>query len=386
MTFANRTQDRRSLVGGLAGMAAATSPWHLPAMVAQETADLEYWDLVRGPDEYIETGERLVAQFNDANDEVDVDYRSIPLMGFFERFTTAIDAGTGPDVSTGSAFQAVHFYEQGAISPVDDLITRFENDGTIDDFLPGAVELMRYDDHYVALPWSIDLRILYYRKDILSDAGVAPPTTWEEFTEAAAAVTTDDRYGFVTSGAEYLASGNLYAFILNNGGALFTSEGGIDLMQERNIEALQFYADLVEAGSMHPGSANFSSAEALDAFAEGSAAMIMDGPEIWNQVPEIADQIEVLSPLVAPHGDTGTISWVNSIMMYEQAEDKDAVMEFLTWWSANQGPLWTQGSCNQLPVRQSIASDPYFTADEKLSVRNSNADRNKLINDIVFIR
>lgn len=362
--------NRRSLVGGAAGLAMSTTlatRLNMPAALAQDTANLDFWDMVWGPPEYIETGERLVDEFNSATPDISVSYRSTPWASWYQTFTTAIGAGTAPDVSTGAGYQAVQFYDQGAVAPLDALIARFEEDGTIDDFLPGTIDRMRYDDHYVALPWGIDIRILYYRKDILEEVGVEPPTTWEEFKSVAEAVTTEDRYGFVTAGAENTASHNIYSFILNNGGALFTPEGDVNLMDERNVEAIQLLADMVQAGSIHPASVGYVGDQADEAFAQGSAAMIMDGPGLWNQVPDLADQIGILNPLVAPHGDTGTISWVNNVMMYEQAENKDAAMEFLAWWSANQGPLWTDGNTGQLPVRQSVADLPYFTEDENLS-------------------
>lgn len=367
----NRIQrtNRRRFVAGSAGLAVGASlagSMQVPAALAQDTANLEFWDMVWGPPEYIDTGTALTAQFSEEHADIDVEYRSTPWANWYQTFATAIGAGTAPDVSTGAGYQAVQFYDQGAIAPLDDFIAELEADGTLDDFLPGTVERMTYDGHYVALPWAIDIRIPYFRRDILEEVGVEPPTTWEEFAAVAEAVTSDDRYGFVTAGAENAASHFIYFLILNNGGGLFTADGQPNLMDERNVEALQFFGDLVAAGSVHPASVGYTGDDTLKAFSQGNAAMILNNPGMWNRFPELDEQIGIMSPLESPQGQTGTISWVNNIMMYEQSENKDAVQTFLRWWSDNNGALWTEGNVTQLPVRQSVADLPFFTEDERL--------------------
>ncbi len=361
---------RRSFVTGAAGMAMGAGlagSLKMPAALAQDTANLDFWDMVWGPPEYIDTGTSLAEQFSEEHPDVNVEYRSTPWANWYQTFATAIGAGTAPDVSTGAGYQAVQFYDQGAIATLDDFITELEADGTLDDFLPGTIERMQYDGHYVALPWAIDIRIPYYRRDLLEEAGVDPPTTWEEFAAVAEAVSGDDRYGFVTAGGENAGSHFIYFLILNNGGGLFTEDGASNLMDERNVEAVQFFSDLVTAGSVHPASVGYSGDDALRAFSQGNAAMILNNPGMWNRFPELDDQIGIIPPLEAPNGDTGTISWVNNMMMYEQSENKEAVQTFLRWWSENNSALWTEGNVTQLPVRQSVADLPFFAEDERLS-------------------
>lgn len=364
-----RRTDRRRFVAGSAGLALGAGlagTMRMPAALAQDTANLEFWDMVWGPPEYIDTGTALTAQFSEENPEIQVEYRSTPWANWYQTFATAIGAGTAPDLSTGAGYQAVQFYDQGAIAPLDDFIAQLEADGELDDFLPGTIDRMQYDGHYVALPWAIDIRIPYYRKDIFEEAGVEVPTTWEEFAAAAEAVSGDDRYGFVTAGAENGASHFVYFLILNNGGGMFTEDAGPSLLAERNVEAMQFFADMVAAGSVHPASVGYVADDARRAFSQGDAAVILDSPGFWNRFPDLDDQIGILPPLEAPHGDVGTISWVNNMMMYEQSEDKDAAQAFLRWWSNNNLPLWTEGNVTQLPVRQSMADDPFFTENERL--------------------
>jgi len=367
----SRSLDRRSLIksGAALGVGAGLTGRLAPrafARKAQETVNLQFWDMVWGPPEYIDTAKSLVDRFNQEHPTIQVEYRSVPWNNWYQTFTTAIGSGTAPDVSTGAGYQAAQFYDQGAVAPLDDLVEEMRADGDLEDFLPGTVERLRYDDHYVALPWAIDIRIPFYRKDLFQEAGVEPPNTWEGLASAAASLTTGDRYGMVsmadTGGSHYL-----YFLILNNGGALFTEDRQVNLMDDRNVEALQFLSGLVQAGSVHPASAGFTGDDAMKAFAQGSAAMILRNPGFPAQFPDLRENIGILEPLTSPHGDKGTVSWVNNIMLYEQTEHPEEARVFLRWWSQNQKPLWTEGHSAQLPARQSIAGDPYFTGDPNLN-------------------
>jgi ABC-type glycerol-3-phosphate transport system substrate-binding protein len=70
--------DRRTLFKGAAGLGLTSGlgGWasRQPA-VAQDAASLEFWDMVWGPPEYIDTNDGLISQFNEANPAIQVEYR-----------------------------------------------------------------------------------------------------------------------------------------------------------------------------------------------------------------------------------------------------------------------------------------------------------------------
>lgn len=256
---------------------------------AQDTVNLEFWDMIWGPPEYIDAAKDIVAKFNEEHPGIEVEYRSVPWNNWYQTYVTAVGSGTAPDLSTGAGYQAVQLYELGAIRPIDDVIEDLKADGEIDDFLPRTVDTLRYDDHYVALPWGIDIRV-------------------------------------------------------NNGGGLFTEDGKADLLGERNVEAAKLLAAMVEDGSVSPASAGYSSGDKRQAFNRGEAAFVLDGPGLIGQAGDQAENIGIVPPLKGPHGDVGTIFWVNNIMVYEQTEHPEETKTFLKWWSKNEGPLWTYGA------------------------------------------
>jgi multiple sugar transport system substrate-binding protein len=345
-------------------VAATATAAFLSVSTSQAKVDVQFWDMIWGGPEYIDAGKALVAQFNQEHPDINVTYRSIPWANWYQTFVTAIGSGTAPDISTGAGYQAVQLYDQGAILPIDDVINDWKAKGKLDDFFPNTIDVLKYDNHYVALPWAIDIRVWYYRKDLLEKANLKPPTNWEEFKADAKALTDSkaDQYGMVTAG-DTLGMHLLLTLMLNNGGGLFTTDRKLDLTSDRNMEALKFLGDLSQGHFVYPASAGYSNEDAVSAFSQGKGVFFLNNPGITTRLSKVADKIGLIPPLVGPHGDKGTIYWVNNIMLYKQGKHPTETKVFLVWWSEHQKDLWTKGHNGQLPVRKSFAADPYFQSN-----------------------
>ena len=341
----------------------ALTPLHA---FAKDPVKLQFWDMIWGPPSYIDTAKNLVAEFNKTHPDIQVEYRSVPWNNWYQTYLTAIGSGSAPDVSTGAGYQAVQFYDQGAIRPLDDLIAEMKASGDDKDFLPNTLETLEYNGHYVALPWGIDIRVWYYRKDLLQAANQKVPTNLNEFRATAKAVTGNGKFGMVTSG-DTGGSHYLYTAMFNNGGALFSADRKLTLTSDRNMEAWRVYEGMVKDGSVSPASAGYTADDARAAFYRGDSAFYLDSPGDIASAGAAASQIGIVPPMAGPHGDKGTIFWVNNIMVYKQTKHPDEVKTFLKWWSHSEKPLWTQGGTRQLPVRKSFASDPYFTQSAEQS-------------------
>jgi multiple sugar transport system substrate-binding protein len=368
---------KRSTVLG-ASLSAASIPTLLSACGGGAGAggkvQLNFWDMLWGPDEYIDAAKKLVSQFNQQHSNIEVTYQSIPWTNWYQTFTTAIGSGTAPDVSTGAAYQAVQFYDSGAIAAVDDVIEEWRSSGKLDDFQPHTVDTLKYNGHYVALPWGIDIRVPFYRKDYFQKAGLQLPTNWDEWLAAAKKLTGAGKYGWLcssdTGGSQYL-----YLLILNNGGGFFTPDKKPNLLNDRDMEALQFFSSWVKNGTVSPASTGYQSTDAVKAFGNGDGAMIINSPGMKAQfTADVNNNIGVMPPLAGPHGDKGTIFWVNNLMLYKQSQHPNEAKTFMKWWSENQLALWTQGHSSEIPARKSFASNPYF---------KSNADLNFIIENWV---
>lgn len=328
-----------------------------------EDVELQFWDMVWGPKEYIETASKLVDQYNQQSNGVTVKYQSTPWNNWYQTFATAIASGSAPDISTGAGYQAFQFSKIGAILPIDDVVEDLKSSGKISDFSDDSAELLKYDGHYVALPWNRDIRVIWYRKDLFEQAGVQPPKNWTEFREAAKKLTRGDVYGFATGGSMTSGIHFLLSMMLNNGGGLFDKDRNVAVTTDRNRETFHFISDLAKDGSINPASAGFTSDDFEKSFASGKAAMVLQNPGLDKKYPELAGKALALEPLEGPHGDKGTLNWINNIMLYKDSKHPNETKEFLKWWSENGKVLFTEGKLTALPARKSFTQDVFFTSD-----------------------
>jgi multiple sugar transport system substrate-binding protein len=65
-----------------------------------------------------------------------------------------------------------------------------------DQFAPSVLAAMTWEDKIWAIPQTVDMQMIYYRKSLLEKAGVQPPTTFDQLVTAARAVKTKDIGGF----------------------------------------------------------------------------------------------------------------------------------------------------------------------------------------------
>jgi multiple sugar transport system substrate-binding protein len=324
--------------------------------------EIDYWDMVWGPPEYVDTGKKLIDQFNSEHPEITATYQSTPWANWYETFVTAIGSGTAPDISTGAAYQASDFYNQGQIATVDDVVEDLKNAGKLDDVFAGAVERLQAEDgHYVAFPWAIDVRIIFARQDMLDSVGVQLPTNWDEFREVALATTKADgsQYGYIVP-AKQTSAQDIWLWLFDNGGGWFNEDRTVDVFNERNVEAMEYFASLVQEGVIHPGSAGFTGDDSTKTLGQDGAALCIWNPGIPDAIPDKADLFVVTSPLTGPHGDKGTISWINNRMIYSQSKEQEQSKELMKWLFDADLALWTEGNCGQLTTRKSFAEDEHF--------------------------
>ena len=102
------------------------------------------------------------------------------------------------------------------LSPLDDLPVARERD----DFLTKPLELARIDGALLQIPRNLDVRLLYYRRDLVDEA----PRTWDALVETATALTRPGMYGFLFPGRDSGLFGTFYELLVSAGGELFDED------------------------------------------------------------------------------------------------------------------------------------------------------------------
>lgn len=144
-----------------------------------EPVTLEFWGWVPGLEE-------TVATWNEQNPDVQVEFfRMTGDDG--DKIPAAIDAGTAPDVVQMSSHSLPGHIINDRLTDITEYAADLE-----DDFTPSSWGTVVFGDQVYALPQDSGPSGMLYRTDLFEQHGVAVPTTWDEYLDAARALRAAD--------------------------------------------------------------------------------------------------------------------------------------------------------------------------------------------------
>ena len=135
-----------------------------------------------------EVVERLLPEFERRHPELRVRLQQIPWTAAHAKLLTAFAGDTLPDLcQLGNTWVP----ELVALGALENLDRRVAASSVVapDDYFPGVWDTNVIDGHLYGIPWYVDTRLLFYRSDLLAQAGFdAPPHSWAEWQQALAAI------------------------------------------------------------------------------------------------------------------------------------------------------------------------------------------------------
>ena len=206
---------------------------------------------------------------------------------------------------------------------------------------------------------------LFYNKDMFTAAGLTPPTTWDELTADAKALTKGSRYGIAFSavGTEE-GSFQFEPFFWSAGADLKA------LDSPQAVTALTLWKTLVSNGSASKSVVTWTQADINDQFAAGNVAMMVNGP--W-QLPTLDAKtglnfgivpIPVPSASAKPVTPLGGEVW--TVGHSGSAREQKAVAVVKCLLSADRSLEWSKDAgyipSNQTAAAQLAASDAQLSA------------------------
>lgn len=180
--------SRRTALGGAlaAGLGAGLGAALSGCARDRDRRGLTWWALGT-------TGENaplLVPRFTRATG-IDVDVQAVPWTGAHEKLLTGFAGGSLPDVMMLDGIWLPELALVGALAPPP------PGSPLLADQYPGAVAAVTVGGRAMAVPWTADGWVQFYRRDLIAEAGhAAPPPDWADWRRMARAIVRrhPDRY------------------------------------------------------------------------------------------------------------------------------------------------------------------------------------------------
>jgi multiple sugar transport system substrate-binding protein len=310
---------------------------------------------------------KLIEKFNQQNKgNFQVRYREMPsdTGAYFDQLRTEFQAGGGDtDVIGGDVIWPAQFAANGWISDLSDRFT------DADQFLSGPMQGMTYDGKVWGVPWYTDAGLLYYRQDLLEEAGFSePPQTWEELEEMAlkTAQDTGTKDGFVFQGAEYEGGVcNGLEYIWTHGGNVLDPEDPSKVIVDspESAAGLQTWHDMIADGVSPQAVLQYKEDESHAAFLRSESVFLRNWPYVYALVgnPEETElepeQVGVTQiPVAQGNRSFSTLGGWN-FLINAASDVQDEAWEFIKWMTAPEQLKTNALEGSRLPPREALYED-----------------------------
>lgn len=208
------------------------------------------------------------------------------------------------------------------------------------DIMAGPLDAYRINGEQWAVPYMAATGLMTYRKDILEEAGVEVPQTWEEMLSVAAKIHNDETAAIAMRAVPGQGF-NMFIFPMvmrAYGGKFFEDYTAGDLTPAINspetLEALNIYIKLLnDYGPQGAGNFNFNEVRA--AAQNGQIAFALEGTGVVASLvdPEkskVADKTGIALPPGGPAGRSPAIA-VHGLGIPASAKNPELSAKFIEW-------------------------------------------------------
>ncbi len=304
--------------------------------------------------------EQVARDFEAANPGIKINVEVVPWDTLLQRLTTDIAGGSAPDISIIGTRWLLDFAEQGIAEPVDAYLTPEFKSTFIDTFMAPSV----MDGQIMGLPVAASARAMMVNLDLYEQAGVTPPTNWDEFYNASKAIAAlPDVFGFGLQGKEIETDAYFYYSLWTHGGDILKADGSSGLDTAEALEAVQLYKQMIDEGLTQPSPTNYTREDVFNLFKQGQVGTIFTFPMLIPQIKAEAPDMHY-AVLPFPEGSAkATYGVTDTMMLFADSDVKAEAWKFIEF--AYQDQYREQFDLGEgfLPVTKNIAALDYFTSD-----------------------
>ena len=325
------------------------------AVQPAEKVTVKVWHMEQPPYR-VERFQLLMDEFNKANPDIEVSQEPQNWGDIYSKAPAAVSAGNAPEILFAIPDFTPVIRAAGAVEPVEDFVKEMDAKHK---FVPAAVAPYTYDGHTWAVPMWNMVQSVWYRKSVFEAAGIKPPTTWDEWLDAAKKLTTKEQNGIGLPGNKNLFTDQvIYDFMINAGAEeIYNKDGSLRFDNEKTVKAYDFYNQLYQFSPAD--SAGWAWGEEEACFASKTCAMALQFTVITTYDTQAEGDAKDLGVFAIPHdkevAKSGTIAYPNAAMILTKDKAKqDAAKKFLSFLlePANYGRFMNMEPGLYLPVTE----------------------------------
>lgn len=309
----------------------------------------------------------LIPDFERSHPDIHIELQQLPWTAAHEKLLTAFAGDALPDICQLGNTWVPEFSALAALEPLDPFVATSKSIAA-DDYFSGIWDTNIIAGQLLGIPWYADTRLLFYRKDMLAEAGfTAPPTDWDEWRRMMIAIKTragSDGYSILLPLDEFEP---LLQFAIQQDDPLLRDDGTRGNFESPGFRrAFDFYTDMF-AKSWAPKMSDTTISNVWNEFGRGYFAFYITGP--WNigefkrRLPANLQDSWATAPLPGVNGVGGGVAGGTSLVLFRQSTHKAAAWQFLEYLSSPALELRLHALTGDLPPRRSVWQQPQLAGD-----------------------
>jgi multiple sugar transport system substrate-binding protein len=322
----------------------------------------------------------LLPDFERAHPDIRVEVQQLPLSAAHQKLLTAIAGGTTPDVAQLGNTWLPEMVALHALAP---LRRRVDASTAVapPDYFASIWATNVIDGRLYGIPWYVDTRLLFYRSDLLKQAGFgAPPRDWAEWRRMLAALSHPERkvYGILLPTNEYE---QLLSLALQQPDPLLRDDDSRGNFESAGFRrALRFYVDTFRLRQA-PVVTNVEVANPWEEFGRGTYAFYLSGP--WNiaefrkRLPAGEQGDWATAPLPGPDGPGAGLAGGASLVVFRAARHPRAAWALVEYLSQPQVQQRFYRLTGDMPPRRSSWDSPRLRNDPAVRAFRDQLERVK---------
>ncbi len=329
---------------------------------------IDFWGLgVEG-----EAVKSLVPAFEREHPNIRVNVQQIPWRAAHEKLLTAFVGDATPDVCQLGNTWIPEFAALNGLAELDSLVIQSDIVQR-DDYFEGIWKTNEVEGRVYGIPWYVDTRLLFYRTDILQEAGYDEmPTTWDEWMDAMERIKQnvgEDDYVILLPTNEWQ---HPVLFGMQTGASILRANGRYaDFSSPEFREGFAFFVELFEK-DLAPTMSSTMISNIYQEFARGYISMYLTGP--WNigefnrRMPESLSGEWATASMPGPDSSGISLAGGASMVIFEASEKKEAAWTFIEYMSRPDRQVHFYETTGNLPPRYTawedslLAGNPYAAA------------------------
>lgn len=339
---------------------------------------------------------------------IDLDIVAVPNADYNTKMIALYAANDMPDIFSAFNTTKREMVEDGALLDMTDLISEYapnlqayfdENEILYRTMVDGRI----YTLPQIRVDANLEAGCLpHIRMDLLEDAGLEVPTTWDELAETL--VTLCEMYdmsGWAARGTGRLIGDNDYSWLDSFGASFshYTDEAGawhMGMIEPRYKDAIEYLRNLIDRGVLDEEWLTTSTSQWQEKLSSGNFLFFYDNPTFASGINTALSAVdpnarfELIPLLEDSEGKVFNYKqpthYLDTFYVSADTEDPALLMEFLNWCYSDEGAVTfgygregetyfidENGNPQWLPEvleRYENAEDPYYQAASDMGVNN----------------